>query len=120
MPNVSPISLLSFQPRRLWRLVCVGAALHDSRDVLAKLSLDITQSFRAATILNRVMQQGRDRFRFVRAVLHRDRGHTEDMRDVGDPCLFPELSAVNPRGVSQCFFELTRESHSYVSLQRPS
>src|SRR4030095_572276 len=51
VPNVSHIGFLSFQPRRLWRLVCIGTTLHDSRNVFTKLSLDIAQSFRAATIL---------------------------------------------------------------------
>jgi len=100
-------------------LICVSAALHDSRDLFTKLSLDIAQPFRAAAIFHGIMQQRSDGFRFVRAIFHRDRSDTEDMRDIGNPCFFAELSAVNPRGVSQCFFELRRELHSYVSLQQP-
>ena len=118
MPNVSYISLLSIPPRRLWRLIRVSATVHDFRDVFTKLSLDIAQSFRSATIFHSVVQQRADRFRFVRAVFHRDRSDAEDVSDVGNPCLFPQLSAVNPRGVSQRFFELRRELHSCVSLQR--
>src|SRR5437879_1916286 len=115
---MSHIGLLSFQPRRFGRLVCVSAALHDSSHVFTKLSLDIAQSPGAAAILHGIMQQRGDRFHFVSAVFHRDRTDAEDMRDVRNPRLFSELSAVNARGVSQRFFELTREPHISLSLVR--
>src|SRR6202035_3868321 len=107
-----------FQPRRFWRLVCVSAALHDSRDLFTKFSLDITQSFRSTTILHGIMQQCSNRFSLVRAVFHRDRRDAEDMSDVRNPCLFPELHAVNARSVNQRFFELTREPHICLSIAR--
>src|SRR5438045_9092540 len=113
---MSYVGLLSFQPRRFWRLICVSAAMDYFCDLLAKLSLDIAQSLCAATIFHGIMQQRGDRFRFVCAVFHRDRTDAKDMGDVRNPCFFPELSPVNPRGVNQCFFELTREPH--ISLSR--
>ena len=64
------------------------------------------------------MQQRGDRFRLVRAVFHRDCSDPEDMRDVGDPGLLPELSAVNSRSVNQRFFKLRRELHIRYSLGR--
>ena len=64
------------------------------------------------------MQQRGDRFGFVRAVFHRDRRDAEDMRDVGNPCFFPELPAVNAGSVNQRFFELTREPHICLSVDR--
>src|SRR5438477_12453966 len=64
------------------------------------------------------MQQRGDHFLFVGTVFHRDRTDAKDMRDVRNPCFFPQLSAVNPRGVNQCLFELTREPHISPSLAR--
>jgi hypothetical protein len=100
-------------------LISVSTTFHDSRDILAKLSLDIAQPFRAAAIFHGIVQQRRDCFCFVCAIFHRNRSDTEDMCDVRDPGLFPQLSAVNPCGVSQRLFELTRESHSYFSREPP-
>src|SRR6266480_162316 len=57
------------------------------------------------------MQQRRDRFSFVRAVIQGDRGNPEEMPYVGNPGLLPELAAVNSCGVDQRFFKLRRESH---------
>src|SRR5206468_12536810 len=115
----SHVGLFSFQPRRLWRLICVGTALYNYCDVFTKLSLDMAQSVRAATILHGIMQQRGDRFLFVRTIFHCDRSDTKDMRNVRNSRLLPELSAMDPRGVSQCLFKLTRQLHSCVSRQRP-
>src|SRR5205807_10168412 len=106
------------QPRCFWGLRCGSEALHYFRDPLARVSREVAQSLNAATIFHGTMQQRGDRFRFVCAVFHRDRTDAKDMRDVRNPCFFPELSTVNPRGVNQCFFELRRELHRYVSLAR--
>jgi hypothetical protein len=58
------------------------------------------------------MQQRADSFRFVCAIFHRDRRDAQYMRDKGNSRLFAKFSPVNPRSVSQRFFELRRELHS--------
>jgi hypothetical protein len=62
------------------------------------------------------VQQRRDRFRFIRAVFHRDRSDPKDMPDIGNPGLFPKFAPVNSGGVYQCLFELTGELHICLSL----
>ncbi len=66
------VSSFSFQPRRLWRLIGVGATVNDPPDIIAKFFPDIAQSLRATAIFHRVMKQRADRFGFIRAVLKRD------------------------------------------------
>ena len=75
------VRAFSFQPRRLWRLVCVGASIDDSCDVIAKFFPDIAQSLRATAIFHRIMEQRADCFGFIRAVLKRDGSHAKNMRD---------------------------------------
>ena len=62
------VRAFSFQPWRFWRLVCVGASIHDSCDVIAKLLPDIAQSLLASAILHRIMEQRADCFGLIRAV----------------------------------------------------
>jgi hypothetical protein len=52
--------------------------------------LDIAQSFCAAAIFYRIVQQRRDCLRFVRTVLQHDCGDAENMRDIGNPGLLPQ------------------------------
>src|SRR6266508_2897380 len=102
------VIFLSFAPWWLRRLEGVGAAFDYSRYLFSELTLDITQSFRAATIFHCIMQQRRDRFCLISAVLQCDRGDPKDMRDKGNPGLLPKLAAVNSGGVYQRFFKLKR------------
>src|SRR4029453_6677358 len=101
------VIFFSLPPSWLRRLKGVGAAFDYSRHLFPEFTLDITQPFRAATILHCIMQQRSDRFCFIRAVLQCDRGDPEDMPDVGNPCLLPKFAAVNLRGVYQLFLKLS-------------
>src|SRR6266498_2479054 len=76
------VTSFSFQPRRLWRFIRVGATVNDPADIIAKFFPDIAQSLRATAIFHRVMKQRADRFGFIRAVLKRDGSDAKDMRDV--------------------------------------
>ena len=111
MPDVFDVSLLSIQPWRLWHLVGVGATLDYSRNLFSEFALDIAQSFCAAAIFYRIVQQRRDCLRFVRTVFQCDCGDAEDVSDIGNPGLLPQFAAVNSRGLYQRFFKLRRESH---------
>ena len=62
------VRAFSFQPRRFWRLVCIGAAINNSGDIITKFFPDIAQSLFATTILHRIMKERGDRFGFIRAV----------------------------------------------------
>ena len=105
------VSAFSFQPRRFWRLICVGASIHDFSDVIAKFFPDIAQSFRTATIFNRVMKQRADRFAFIRAVLERDGSHAKNMRHERNSRFFARLIAMGTRRVDQSFFKFLRQFH---------
>ena len=102
------VIFFSFTPWRFRRLLRIGAALDYFRHLFSKFTLDITQPFRAAAIFHRIMQQGRDGFCLIRAVLQCDRGDPEDMSDIGNPGLLPKFAAVNSRSVDQRFFKLRR------------
>src|SRR6266478_990640 len=110
------ISLLSFTPRRLWRLISICATVDNLSDCFSEFSFDIAQSLCATAIFYRIMKQRRDRFGFVRAVFHRDCGNSKNVRDVRDAGLLPGLIAVRSRRVDQCFLELSRQLHS-LSLE---
>ena len=102
------VIFFSFPPWWLRRLEGVGAAFDYSRYVFPEFTLDITQPFRAATIFHCIVQQRRDRFCLIRAVLQCDRGDPEKMPDIGNPCLLPKFAAVNSGGVYQGLFKLGR------------
>ena len=108
MRDVSPFP---FQPRRLRHLVRVGATIDDTRNLIAKFLADIAQSFGAAAIFHRVMQQGADRFGFIGSVLKRDRGHAKNMGNKGNPGFLPRLITVRPRRINQSFLKLLRQLH---------
>src|SRR4030095_12498695 len=102
------VIFFSFPPWRLRRLEGVGAAFDYSRHLFTEFALDTPHPLPAATIFHRIMQQRPDRFRLIRAVLQCNRGDSEDMPDIGNPCLSPKFAAVNSGGVYQRFFKLRR------------
>ena len=102
------VIFFSFAPWWLGDLIGVSAAIHYSCDLSSEFTLDITKPSRTAAIFHCIVQQRRDRFRFIRAVFHRDRSDPKNMPDVGNPGLFPEFAAVNSDGVYQRFFKLRR------------
>ena len=106
------VRAFSFQPRRLWCLVCVGASIDDPGDVIAKFFPDIPQSFRATAIFHRIMEQRADRFGLIRAVLERDGGHAKNMRDERNSCFLARLITMRARRINQRFFKLLRQLHS--------
>ena len=75
------VSAFSFQPRRLWRVICVSASINDPGDIIGKFLPDIAQSFRATAIFHRIVKKRADRFAFIRAVLKRDGSYTKNMAD---------------------------------------
>src|SRR6476620_5077593 len=100
------IRAFSFQPRRLWRLVCVGASINDPGDIVAKFLPDIAQALRATAIFHRIMKQRANRFSLIRAVLKRDGSHAKNMRDERDSRFLPRLISMRTPGVNQRFFKL--------------
>src|SRR5436190_2259185 len=114
------VSTFSFQPRRLWRLVRVGASINDPGDVIAKFLPDIAQSFRATAIFHRIMEQRADCFGFIRAVLKRDSSHAKNMRDVRNSRFLPHLITMRPRRINQPFFKFPRQLHSTISIYAAS
>jgi hypothetical protein len=102
------VILFSFTPWRFRRLLRIGAAFDYFRHLFSKFTLDITQPFRAAAIFHGIMQQRRDGFCLIRAVLQCDRGDAEDMTDIGNSGLLPKFATVNSRSVDQRFFKLRR------------
>ena len=118
MPDVLHVSSLSLQPRRLWSLIGVRATFDNSGNPFSEFALDISQPLCAAAVFYCVVQQRRDRFRLVRAVLHCDRGDSEDVRNVGNPGLLPEFAAVNSRGVNQRFLKLPRQAHAIMLAEQ--
>ena len=57
------------------------------------------------------MEQSRDRFHLVRAVLHRNRRHPEQMTDIRNLSLLAQLSAMDARRVDERFFKFRRKLH---------
>ena len=106
------VSAFAFQPRRLWRLICVGASINDFGHIIAKLLPDIAQSFRATAIFHRIVKQRADRVGFIRAVLKRDRSHAKNMCGEGNSRFLASLTAMRPRRINQRFFKLPRQLHS--------
>src|SRR5215472_17238564 len=105
------VSAFSFQPRWLWRLIRIGASINDFGDVIAKLYLDIAQSFGATAIFHRIMEQRADRFGFICAVLKRDGSHAKNVRDERNSRFLARLISVRARRINQSFFKLLRQLH---------
>ena len=106
------VCAFSFQPRRLWHVICVSASINDPGDIIAKFLADIAQSFGAAAIFHRVMKQRADRFGFIRAVLKPDGSHAKNMADEGKSRFLARLMTMRARRINQPFFELLRQLHS--------
>src|SRR6266850_5227075 len=102
----------SFQPRRLWCLVCVGASIDDSCDVIAKFFADIAQSLRATAIFHRIMKQRADRVSLIRAVLKRDGSYAKNVRDERNSRFLARLISMRTRRINQRFLKLLRQLHS--------
>ena len=79
------VTSFSFQPWWLWRFIRIGATINDPGHAIPKSFPDIAQPFRAAAIFHRIVKKRGDRFRFIRAVLQRDRSDAKNMRDVRNP-----------------------------------
>ena len=105
------VTSFSFQPRRLWRFIRIGATIHDPGHIIAKSFPDIAQPFRATAIFHRVMKKRSDRFRLIRAVLKRDRSDAKDMRDIRDPRFLAHLIPMRPGRIDQRFLKLLRQFH---------
>src|SRR4030095_13816860 len=112
------VSAFSFQPRRLWRVICVSASINDPGDIIAKFLPDIAQSFRATAICHGVWTQRADRFGFIRAVLKRDGSHAKNMADKRNSRFLARLITMRARRINQPFFELLRQLHSGAEHKR--
>src|SRR6476660_9913415 len=106
------VSAFSFQPRRLWGLVCVSASINDPGDIVAKFLPDIAQALRATAIFHRIMKQRADRFSLIRAVLKRDGSDAKNMRDERNSRFLAHLITMRARRINQRFFKLLRRLHS--------
>src|SRR6476660_9345652 len=106
------VRAFSFQPRRLWCLVCVGASIDDACDVITKFLPDIAQALRAAAIFHRIMKQRGDRFSLIRAVLKRYGSDAKNMRDERNSRFLARLITMRARRINQRFLKLLRQLHS--------
>ena len=106
------VTSFSFQPWWLWRFIRIGATINDPGDVIAKSFPDLAQSFRAAAIFHRIVKERSDRFRFIRAVLQRDRSDAKNMRDVRNPRFLARLIPMRSSRINQRFLKLLRQLHS--------
>src|SRR5205809_6837475 len=95
--EMGDVGFLPFSPWRLWRLIGIGTTIHDFGNGIAELFPDLDQPFRAPTIFHDIVQERADGFRFVAAVLERDRGHAENMCDIWDSGLLPCLITMRSR-----------------------
>ena len=105
---MADVPLFSFQPRRLWRFISVGATINDPRDVIAESFPDIAQSFRPAAIFHRVVKKRSDCFRFIRSVLQRDRSDAKNMSHERNSRFLAHLIAVRASRINQRFLKLLR------------
>ena len=105
------VTSFSFQPRRLWRFIRVGATINDPRDIIAKFFPDIAQSFRATAIFHRIVKKGSDCFGFIRAVLKRDRSDAKNMRDERNPGFLAHLIHMHASCINQRLLKLLRQLH---------
>src|SRR4029077_19489545 len=108
MLDVCPLPI---QPRRLWRLIAISAAINDPGYVIAKFFADIAQSFCATAIFHRIMKKCADRFSLIPAVLKRDGSDTKNMRDVRNPCFLAHLITMRLRRINQRFLKFFRQLH---------
>ena len=99
--QVRDVFLLSLPPGRFWRLIRVGAASHDLANFLPEYLFDLALPRRAAAILHRIVQQSANRLRFVCAVFHRNRRHSQKMTDVRNLVFLAQLAAVDARRVDE-------------------
>ena len=103
---------LSFQPGRLWHLVCVGASINDPGDVITKFFADIAQSLDATAIFHGVMEQRTGRFSLIRAVLKCDGSHAKNVRHERNSRFLAHLITMGVRCINQGFLKLLRQLHS--------
>src|SRR5438067_137191 len=112
------VSSFSFQPRRLRRLVRIGATINDARNFIAKCFADIAQSFGAAAIFHGIVKKGADRFVFIRSVLERDRSDTKNMRNKRNPRFLAHLITMRVRRINERFVKFFRQLHYSICVNR--
>ena len=56
------IGFFSRKPRRLWKLVRVGATINDRGHTFAKALLNLLSHYRSALVFDHVVEQSGDRF----------------------------------------------------------
>src|SRR6516225_2219179 len=105
------VSAFSFQPRRLWRVICVSASINDPSAIIAKFFPDIAQSLRATAIFHRIVKERADRFGFVRAVLKRDGSYAKNMADERNSRFLARLITMRARRINQRLLKLFRQLH---------
>ena len=103
--QVLDILTLPFVPIGFRRDVCVSASLDDRRHALTEPTTDLSETALATCILHGVVQQGRDRFILVRAVLQGDASDRQQVTDVRDSCSLLDLSRVENRRIRQSLLE---------------
>ena len=92
--KVRDVRLLALSPRRLRRLVGVGARLHDVGDAAAEELTDAPECPVAALVLDGVVQQRGDRLVLVAAVLEDERRDAHEVRDIRDLRALSTLAGV--------------------------
>ena len=105
------VSAFSFQPRRLWHVICVSASINDPGDIIAKFLADIAQSFRATAIFHCIVKKRANRFGFIRAVLKRDGSHAKNMTDERNSRFLARLITMCTRRINQRLLKLFRYFH---------
>ena len=111
------VSAFSFQPRRLWRVICVSASIDDPGDIIAKFLPDIAQSFRATAIFHRIVKKRANRFGFIRAVLKRDGSHAKNMADERNSRFLARLITMQARRINQRLLKLFRHLQLNIIAQ---
>jgi len=112
------VAFLSFTPGRLRNRLRVRAPLDDGEHGLTEVRPDpLAQCAHPAVIqgpavLDRVVQQARDRLVAVPAVLEHQPRHSDQVRDVRDVGLLADLRRVQPGRKRQCALEVLVKRHS--------
>ena len=88
------VGALALVPGRLGFGVAVGVGVDDPCGVLAELEADAFEHRRAAAVLDGVVQERADRLGLAAAHLEHERGHAEEVRDVGDRGALAQLAPV--------------------------
>src|SRR5437763_3793490 len=103
---------LAWSPGWLWDNLGIRASIYNLHNPIPKAPTYLLACRCPSLILDRVMQQSRNRFVLIPAIFKHKRGHCQQMRNIWSCRPLARLTRVQPCCINQRFLEAYCKRHS--------